>query len=101
MHPVPGRRIFGCFGPNFALTGVSGAWSGCFPVLAQSALISAEIPRDFVAGVVAVGYGLVKVGVVFTNQLINFIVLIGALAVAVANRRNIALRRVAVHKAAV
>ena len=74
---------------------------GCFPVLAQSALISAEPPFDFAAGVVAVGYGFIKVGVVFTNQLINFIVLIGALAVAVANRRNIALRRVAVHKAAV
>lgn len=48
MHPVPGRRIFGCFGSNLALTGVSGALSGVLSVPAQSALISAETPFDFV-----------------------------------------------------
>ena len=96
-----GAAYFRLFRLKFCSYGRFRRLVGCFPVLAQSALISAETPFDFVGGVVAVGYGLVKVGVVFTNQLINFIVLIGALAVAVANRRNIALRRVAVHKAAV
>ena len=49
MHPVPGRRIFGCFGSNFAPTGV---WNsvGCLSVLAQSALISAETTFNFVGG---------------------------------------------------
>ena len=50
MHPVPGRRIFGCFGSNFALTGVSGALSGVCPFLPKSDLISAETPLDFVGG---------------------------------------------------
>ena len=32
MHPVPGRRIFGCFGSNFAVCGVFVVWSGiCLP----------------------------------------------------------------------
>ena len=28
MHPVPGRRIFGCFGSNFAVCGFFTVWSG-------------------------------------------------------------------------
>lgn len=44
-QPVPGFRILGLYGVNS-----TGVVSFLFPFLAQSALISAETPLDFVGG---------------------------------------------------
>lgn len=52
MHPVSGRRIFGCFGSNFALTGVSGALSGVCQSSPKVPSFPAETPFDFVGGAV-------------------------------------------------